>query len=851
MPSGHPDVPWAGPGSDLTAVMLGQGGTLWGSADATPPDSQGWQHIPVDPKVVAVRVAGLSYGLILFDDTGSEWTRDGDRFQQRMFPNRFVYSRHAGPQRAPYLTVSLGPADHAPPEAPTGLRGDASALPAGQTRVEWITPADHGPAGTVGFFVEMDGKPIPRYDIPPAGPPGERVIMHLRGLPAQKPEVAVTVRAVDAVGNVGPPVSAVVPVSTHRPEPLLGNAAEPFAEAGPLPRLAEAEVAVIDALDKVHPLSGRMIPEQKPAYLAANHLFSARKNLIRLSAARNEFVDFQLLLHGRIRGLEECSLIVPTSAGSLHGEFREYRYVASGQGPLPDPLGPPLAAPFVLGAAGTDYTWRSLHGELYVPHDSPAGTHRGKLVLRTKAAAAGSPARLEIDVLLHVWDFTLPDFLSFLPEMNCYGLPDDKAPVYRMGHRHRTVVNCVPYNQAGRVADDWTLPCSGERLDWRRWDARLGPFLDGSAFADLPRRGVPLECFYLPLCENWPSPMEGNYNGDYWADRAFPPRYRQRFVEATRQIAEHAQARGWRDTIFEGFLNNKNNFKQQGWSRGSSPWLLDEPANFQDYWALRFFGEAFHEGVRQALGGLKKGMVPGTTQANPRETRQSLAGDGPLLEAIPRFLFRCDISRPQWQRDSLDGVLNYNVVGNGPFRQYHDLVIARKEKFQQIVLDYGTTNAVEESNVQPVAWCLDSWTLGSDGVVPWQTIGTAESWVKADALAVFYPPGAAGFPWCPSIRLKAYCRGQQDAEYLALLAYAQSKPRWEVGQAVRAALGLVAERRGTGFQGEDAGSVHYAKIKPQDLWALRIRVARTLSALHPAAQRAYVRLPYGLAGSGR
>ena len=50
------------------------------------------------------------------------------------------------------------------------------------------------------------------------------------------------------------------------------------------------------------------------------------------------------------------------------------------------------------------------------------------------------------------------------------------------------------------------------------------------------RKGVPLECFYLPLHENWPSPMEGNYNGDYWADRAFPPRYRQDLVEASRQF---------------------------------------------------------------------------------------------------------------------------------------------------------------------------------------------------------------------------------------------------------------------------------------------------------------------------
>ena len=81
-------------------------------------------------------------------------------------------------------------------------------------------------------------------------------------------------------------------------------------------------------------------------------------------------------------------------------------------------------------------------------------------------------------------------------------------------------------------------------FDWSAWDRRFGPLLDGSAFADLPRKGVPVECFYLPLHENWPSPMEGNYNGDYWADRAFPESYRRAFVAASRQIAEHCPGQG-------------------------------------------------------------------------------------------------------------------------------------------------------------------------------------------------------------------------------------------------------------------------------------------------------------------
>ena len=89
----HPDLPWSIAGGDICHVVLGNGGTLWRMADASPPDPDGWQHIPVDSRVIAARVAGLSYGFLLFDDTGSEWTRSGDRFTQQIFPNRFVYSR--------------------------------------------------------------------------------------------------------------------------------------------------------------------------------------------------------------------------------------------------------------------------------------------------------------------------------------------------------------------------------------------------------------------------------------------------------------------------------------------------------------------------------------------------------------------------------------------------------------------------------------------------------------------------------------------------------------------------------------------------------------------------------------
>ena len=54
------------------------------------------EKVAGDPSVVAARVADVSEGFIVWDDTGSEWTREGDKFNFRHFPNRFFHSRESG-----------------------------------------------------------------------------------------------------------------------------------------------------------------------------------------------------------------------------------------------------------------------------------------------------------------------------------------------------------------------------------------------------------------------------------------------------------------------------------------------------------------------------------------------------------------------------------------------------------------------------------------------------------------------------------------------------------------------------------------------------------------------------------
>ena len=362
---------------------------------------------------------------------------------------------------------------------------------------------------------------------------------------------------------------------------------------------------------------------------------------------------------------------------------------------------------------------QSLHVEIYVPHDLPAGTHRGTLTLHSGREslrlrgrsdglglhAARSPQLPARDELLR----PARKRARLLPAGP--PAPDGAEPSSLQPERA----------DAGRLR-----PAVGQQtagLDWSSWDRRFGPLLDGSAFADLPRKGVPVECFYLPLHENWPSPMEGNYNGDYWADRAFPESYRRAFVAAARQIAAHFQAKRWTETLFQGFLNNKNNFKASGWSRGSSPWLLDEPANFQDYWALRYFARAFHEGINQALA---------TGKAKPRLLKRQLPTPG-----LPRRYLAAAMAARQPRRPARlpRGRLAMRTVSAAGLRA-QATASARS---------CSSTARPTRSRPRTFSRSAGAWTPGRwvpTVSLPWQTIGTAGSWKQGDELALFYPlPG--------------------------------------------------------------------------------------------------------------
>ena len=558
---------------------------------------------------------------------------------------------------------------------------------------------------------------------------------------------------------------------------------------------------MLDLLDKVEARTGRMVPPAPPGYRGGNHLWSAAHKLIRLQAARNETAAFQVNLEGAARDVT-LALAFPAEAGVAMALYR-FDCVDTAAGAMPDalvPLDGAVAIPNPDDPQAAGQANASFVAEVQVARDAPPGHRSGTLTI----AVGGQ--KLELAVDLTVWDFALPDKLSFVPEMNAYGTAaptGDGRAYYRLAHAHRTCLNRLYYGWNCAVRDGGAPEVgAGGAFDWTAFDRDFGPLFDGSAFADLPRKGEPLDVWYLPFSESWPVPLAPHYRPSYWADEAHDAAYRQAFRDASAAFARHVDAKKWHDTIFEFYLNNKVYYRKDQPKGVLAGWCFDEPANTQDFWALRWYGILFHEGVDTARGDA-------------------------------RMWFRADVSRSQCARDLFRGVLDMEVMGGDTVAK------ARRKQDEQRLwgrsayMEYGSANDPADPNTQPVVWSLLAWSRGCAGVLPWQVIGGKGCWDKGQATCLFYPSDKGP---APSVRLKAFTRGQQDVEYLALLADTYG----QLPAAVAAGMGQMVDLSGrVQKSGEnDAGTLRFDRADPRALWELRTRVAAMLDAKHPACKRA-------------
>lgn len=788
---------WAYPGSTVMDVVFGRCNTLWRFADASHPDQDNWQTIAIEPDVLACGVSGISHGFCLYDELGNEWSVKDGRFQYRYFPNRCFYSSQSG-DSSPWLEIWIGNKDNLPPDRIKSVRYLMEGNETSHSALSWETPNDNGAGKTMGFFVRyvLHQKyfDVPRYLIPLAGKPGDRVFMNVDNLPFKSGDnVEFHFQPVDSAGNLGEVTSFQITIP-GQPVCSLPDETKPtpFAKNRNTIHLKNIKIAIVDSLDKVDPVKGLMVPLHEEGYKGGNHLFSASLKKISLQSAKNEAVYFAIAIEGKSDAVniscsfDQGSLLQPALYHESYVKCADIHKKTY----WPDPL-LPYDGKFTIPVSRAGITipnqkYHTLLCEIYVPHEISTGKHQGILTI------SFGPQAISIDMELDVWDFSLPDKLSFVPELNAYGTvsPYKNYDYYRLAHWHRACMNRLPYAWDGvpSFAPEW----AGEGFRWDVWDEKVGPLLDGAAFSDMPRKKQPVDVMYLPFSENWPVSIYEEFKPSYWADEAFTEKYQRLISKAYSEFASHCNQKKWYDTVFQFYLNNKIYYRRKD-TNSSAPWIFDEPVNTQDFWALRWYAEMW------------KGAV------------QNTAGQAHMW-------FRADVSRTNYGRNILWGLLDIEYLGHITEQK---IKMKEEERFRTGMgryAEYGTVNPVDASNTNTYLWCLSAWMNGSVGILPWQTVGTLRSWDEADQTAVIYPHKTGPKP---SLRLKAMLRGQQDVEYLELFGRTYNVPRHEMVSWLKKELNM---NRNTIKKNEsDAGTVMYNNEDTELYWKIRTCLGEMIS----------------------
>lgn len=860
---------WSFPGSDVVDVTFGQGGSLY-SYQRVRDAGEGWYEIDVPPALVHALLSGDQYGLLLSDEKGQTRTRHSLSSREGAYPPVLLIEGTRRDRVAPATVRAHGTAIVESTPADARALGRTTLEP-GSAIVRFGGAGDDAGKGiAVRYELRYSARPIdaasfeaarlvPRWCLDPLAPKADP----LANANALRDEVAAVVeglepgrqywfaaRATDEAGNRGP----VSPLGRYR---AFSRTFPELPAATPAPvktGAAKSQVWAAPELWKIDPRTGNALEAGKADHRAGNAVWDADASKVRLEGARNEFVAFQLAVEGKgLAGIEVTiekplfgsaklpAVFRQTGAVQLYREWfvPDDKQTAEPRGWYPDPL-IPLTAPFDIPArdnAVPGQTVQPLFVDVWIPHDAAPGKHLGSLLVKAPGL------RREITIEVQVLPFALPDKLNFVVDLNCYsgvnggyniqrGTPEYRkleVAYHRLAHLHRANLDVLGYTHDGGVGQDRAPGLTGEGAatrisDWTAWDALYGPVLDGSAFRDLPRAGVPVAAIYLPFFENWPGDLRRSYRHNNYpiasteeeylqiiarhgleaapVEESFSKEYQDRFSAVAAQFADHLRERNWNRTAYYAYFNDKYYYKRpvQG-GKGISWWLLDEPNHRDDVRAISFLA-----------GLLKRGLA----------TRPD-AG----------IRLRTDISRVEWLRDLMPGQIDLNCVSRHFFDRNRYLLNDRR-RFGNDFWHYATTNHPRDTNVSVRAWCWNVWLHGGNGVVPWNAVRGSEAWERAEPLTVFYPGTRFGKnePF-GSLRLKAYRRGQQDMEYLVLLAKKAGWDRDAVARAASGALDLSGDFRQA--DEEDAGSVSFNNVKDGQFEAVRQRVARVLSEQAGAA----------------
>lgn len=841
-----PDKAWTETGGTFLDATFNNPYMTW-QASAVEYDGA-WMKIPIAPRLVEAVRLGLSHGLAMSDEKGQ--TRE----------NHDVFTREQS-DAAPYLVVETSPPPKVQLPAATFKAEpcpDAADLAKGALMVtlDAEDPADRPPSW-LGWRIRLssdnaEGKEVLFREAVTLA--GRQVIF--RDL---EPGRTFIVQA-DAFANVtgqkvSPPaqrVAASAALKTPRPPITLDPKTLDGSGDGWKLKLYPAS-AVLRPMEKDNPASGLTAPTTaRNAWVGLQALIvppGGQADNVTLEV--DPFVEF-----GKNASAEQPPAALPVRV------FRQW-FVPSDKAWHAEALVPLKLEHKDLRPDRTEamsIPWQqnklpaqdcqAVFVDVWVPAATGPGTYSSKLrVLSGEKEVATAP------LLVHVAAVDLPDTFDIIGDMNTYDSParamgvkadDDteffeaERKYYRLAQSHRMTLNVLPYSQAGEVHRDSApaVAADGTISDWTKWNQRYGPLLDGSAFGPKtgyvgPGADTPIHHMYLPVHENWPARLADHFKPwppptDYgrfllWSAE-LPPieaclngAYPKAISTTMREFTRNVKNVGRGTTRLQFYLNDKEQFrdKKNGSGRGVSLWTLDEPMYSDDFLALAYFGK---------IAAWQQPQIIWKT-GNPAAFR----GARPRVQILD---FRVDISRPTHQRNWLDGLVHLNVVSDLLYSQRW-WIDYRKRNFGEEYWDYHMPPSFSGDNLGWSAWPVKGLCWGATGTLPWQTIASDGEYDRASATALMYPPQRFGLDEpLPSLRMKAWRQGLQDAQLLWML---RQKMKWNDIQ-LRAFVGQACGLDGwrDGFSPRpDAPIVSFAGLSPAAIETLR-RAA--IAAIGPTAK---------------
>jgi hypothetical protein len=495
--------------------------------------------------------------------------------------NNFFFSREQK-DSTPYLEVDLGEKLSTIPPAPKAAARPApesAHLANGAAEIE-ITPTPD----TFCYRITLNHQRLPPWLIPHPRNTGILPVKILLEDLAPDRQHTVDIVAVSTSGQASAPTHLQFTSSaTLPPPPKLDKTTPPV---GARPRAIHVFPPLVKTSpDDLRPLNDDLDP-------TANSLFDGQT--LRLTGARNEHVAFQVATPNQ-----------PIATITL-AEFKN----ATPQ-PAVDwyPLHPARnkdgqrQPAYLIPSLRND---RQSHAyvEIYIPKNLPADKYTSTLTVDNNT----------IPLELTVHDFTLPDTLSFWPELNVYRIPEGHLDYFRLAHDNRCVANFWKF--APRVRGQG----ASIKVDWSDYDHQTAPLLSGQAFKDSRRGPIPVECMYLPYADNWPTNLTQQtyrYEG-HWPGRgedkkflvehsltappieeALSPDYKAAFASVQKQFLDHFQQNNWTRTemqlYFGGKQSHRINFGSNMW------WTTDEPSFLHDWLALQFFHKLWTQGLTPHL----------------------------------------------------------------------------------------------------------------------------------------------------------------------------------------------------------------------------------------------------------